>query len=268
MGLFDRVSRVVRANLNDLVSKAEDPEKILEQTLVDMQEDLVQMRQAVASAIASQKRTQQQYNQAQTEANNWQQRAQLALQKGDENLAREALVRKKTHSETATSLKTQLDQQTTTVDTLKRNLIALEGKIAEAKTKKDMLKARASAAKANEQLQSTVGRMNTNSAMAAFERMEEKVLQMEARSQAAAELAGADLESQFALLESGSDVDDELAALKIQMLGGSQATAQLPGTETATPSTTTDTTTGKATTNADPAVDEELEKLKTQLDQL
>ena len=111
MGLFDRVSRVVRANLNDVVSKAEDPEKILEQTVIDMQEDLVQLRQAVASAIASQKRSQQQYNQAQTEATNWQQRAQLALQKGDENLAREALVRKKTNSETAASLNTPLEHQ-------------------------------------------------------------------------------------------------------------------------------------------------------------
>ena len=259
MGLFDRVSRVVRANLNDVVSKAEDPEKILEQTLIDMQEDLVQLRQAVASAIASQKRTQQQYNQAQTEANNWQQRAQMALQKGDENLAREALLRKKTNTETAATLKTQLDQQTTMVDTLKRNLIALEGKISEAKTKKDMLKARASAAKANEQLQSTVGRIGTGSAMAAFERMEDKVLQMEARSQAAAELAGADLESQFAMLESGSDVDDELAQMKAQLLGGNpQTTAQLPGTATAKP----------ADAPKDEVVDAELEALKTKLDQL
>lgn len=257
MGLFDRVSRVVRANLNDLVSKAEDPEKILEQTILDMQEDLVQMRQAVASAIASQKRTQQQYSQAQTESNNWQQRAQLALQKGDETLAREALVRKKTHSETATSLKTQLDQQTTMVDTLKRNLIALEGKISEAKTKKDMLKARAGAAKANEQLQKVVGNMSTGSAMAAFDRMEEKVLQMEARSQAAAELAGADLESQFAMLESGNDVDDELAAMKAQLLGGAQDQAQLPGTAQAKPAD-----------QPKSEVDDELEALKTKLDQL
>jgi phage shock protein A len=258
MGLFDRISRVARANLNDIVSKAEDPEKILEQTIIDMQEDLVQLRQAVASAIASQKRSQQQQNQAQTEANNWQQRAQLALQKGDENLAREALVRRKTHAETAASLKAQLDQQSGQVDTLKRNLIALESKISEAKTKKDMLKARASAAKANEQLQGTVGRLGTGSAMAAFERMEEKVLQMEARSQASAELAGADLESQFAMLESGSDVDDELAAMKAQLIGPAtpQNQAQLPASN---PSTAAP---------KDPAVDAELEDLKKQLDQL
>jgi len=258
MGLFDRVSRVVRSNLNAAVSAAEDPEKILEQALIDMQEDLVQLRQAVATAIASQKRMQQQYNQAQTEANNWQQRAQLALQKGDENLAREALTRKKTQSEMATSLKTQLDQQTATVDTLKRNLIALEGKISEAKTKKDMLKARASAAKANEQLQGTMGRMGTSTAMGAFERMEEKVLQMEARSQAAAELAGSSLEEQFAMLESGSDVDDELAAMKAQLLGGgAESQGSLPAA-----SAPTDTSTSSSD------VDAELENLKTQLDNL
>jgi len=266
MGLFDRVSRVVRSNLNAAVSAAEDPEKILEQALIDMQEDLVQLRQAVAGAIASQKRMQQQHNQAQAEANNWQQRAQLALTKGDEVLAREALNRKKVQSETAASLKTQLDQQSTQVDSLKRNLIALEGKISEAKTKKDMLKARASAAKANEQLQNTVGRLGTGSAMGAFERMEDKVLQMEARSQASAELAGADLESQFALLESGSGVDDELAAMKAQLLGSAtpQTQAQLPATATA------DSTAAKAPSTAaqDPAVDDELEALKTKLDQL
>jgi phage shock protein A len=257
MGLFDRVSRVVRSNLNAAVSAAEDPEKILDQALIDMQEDLIQMRQAVASAIASQKRIQQQYNQAQTEAGNWDQRARLALQKGDETLAREALNRKKVQAETAAALKAQMDQQTSTVDTLKRNLIALEGKISEAKTKKDMLKARASAAKANEQLQSTMGRLGTSSAMAAFERMEEKVLQIEARSQAAAELAGADLESQFAALESGSDVDAELEAMKAQLLGGSAPANQaLPSSQPAT------------TAPADASVDAELEALKTQLDQL
>jgi phage shock protein A len=258
MGLFDRVSRVVRSNLNAAVSAAENPEKILEQAIIDMQEDLMQLRQAVASAIASQKRMQQQYNQAQSESNNWQQRAQLALQKGDENLAREALNRKKVQTETAGALKTQLDQQAATVDTLKRNLIALEGKISEAKTKKDMLKARASAAKANEQLQGTMSSLNTSSAMGAFERMEEKVLQMEARSQAAAELAGADLESQFAALESGSDVDDELAAMKAQLLGSEAPAnqAQLPASEPTTQ------------TPQDKAVDDELEALKTQLDQL
>lgn len=250
MGLFERINRVVRANVNDMVSKAEDPEKILEQAIIDMQEDIVQLRTAVASAIAAQKKTEAQYNQNSTAANDWQRRAQLALQKGDEDLARQALQRKKSYAETAASLKQQLDQQTVQVDTLKRNLIAIEGKISEAKTKKNMLKARAQAAKVQEQLSSTVSSMNTSSAMAAFERMEEKVLELEARSQAAIELGGADLESQFYALEAGSNVDDELSSLKAQMLGGSTTpAASLP-----------------AASGGD--VDDELAKLRAEIDRL
>jgi len=260
MGLFDRISRLVRANLNDVVNKAEDPEKILEQSIIDMQEDLVQLRQAVAQAIATQKRTQQQYNQAQTEVNNWQQRAQLALTKGDENLAKEALVRKKSHSETAGALKTTLDQQTTTVDTLKRNLIGLESKISEAKTKKDMLKSRIAAAKAQEQLQNAVGKLGTSSAMGAFERMEEKVLMMEARAQSAEELTGNSLDQQFKLLESGSDVDDELMAMKAQLAGTPPNQAALPGTA--------QTKTSPSASAPKSAVDKDLEELKRQMDQL
>ncbi len=255
MGLFDRISRVIRANMNDMVNKAEDPEKILDQAIIDMQEDLVQLRQAVANSIATQKRTEQQYNQAQSQVNTWQQRAQLALQKGDENLAREALVRKKSHGETAAALSEQLQQQSTQVETLKRNLIALESKISEAKTKKNMLKARAQAAKANEQLQNTIGSLGTSSAMGAFERMEEKVLMMEARAQSAAEIAGADLEQQFAMLEGGSDVDDELAAMKIQMLGGAPSDPKL-----LPPDPNKNTTTGGG-------VDAELEELRKQLNE-
>jgi phage shock protein A len=252
MGLFDRISRVVRANLNDVVSKAEDPEKILEQSIMDMGEDLVQLRQAVAQAIATQKRSEQQYNQAQSQANQWQQRAQLALQKGDENLAREALVRKKTHADTAATIKAQLDPQSGQVETLKRNLIQLESKISEAKTKKNMLKARLQSAKAQEKLQNTIGSLNTNSSMAAFDRMEEKVLEIEARSQAAGELAGADLESQFAKLEAGGDVDDELMAMKAQLAGGSVSQPQL----------------GASKSQSNDVVDAELEELRSQLKDL
>ena len=253
MGLFDRLGRVVRANINDLVSKAEDPEKVLEQAVIDMQEDLVQLRQAVARAIATQKRTEQQYNKNQSEANTWQQRAQLALSKGDENLAREALVRKKSCADTANSLKQQLDAQSSQVATLKRNLIALESKISEAKTKKDMLRARANAAKANRQLQDSMNNIGTSSAMGAFERMEDKVMQLEAESETAQELGGTGIEQQFAALEAGSGVDDELAAMKAQISGTSAETPKLEAAET-----TSDP--------QDAVIDAELDELRSQLD--
>ena len=217
MGFFERLSRLFRANLNDLVSRAEDPVKILDQSVADMQADLIKLRTAVATAIASQKRIQNQAEQAESQSRTWYERAELALKKGEEDLAREALSRRKTYQETATALNAQLSSQTTQIDALKKNLMALEGKIAEARTKKDMLKARAQAAQAQEQLQGAVGGLSTDSSMAAFERMEEKVQAMEARGQAAAELAGSDLESRFQSLEAGGDVDAELAALKASL---------------------------------------------------
>ncbi len=259
MGLFDRVKRVVSANLNDLVSKAEDPEKILDQAIIEMQEDLVRLRQGVAQAIAAQKRTEKQYNDANNELNKWQRNAMLALQKGDENLARQALERKKSFTETATTLKGSLDQQTTQVDTLKRSLMQLEGKISEAKTKKDMLKARVRAAKAQEQLEGLVSGMSTSGASAAFERMEEKVLMQEARASTAGEIAGADLESQFAKLDSG--VDDELEALKAQM--------SLPGSGTASqPQLPEQTDSSQAQQKKSEPVDSELESLRKELDNM
>lgn len=219
MGLSDRVSRLLRANINDLISRAENPEKILEQAVIDMQEDLGKLKGAVAQAIAAQNRTQQQFERNQTEAKTWQTRAQLALQKGDEALAREALTRKQSYAQTAEMLQQQLVGQTQQTDTLKRGLMTIESKIAEAQTKKAMLKARAAAAEAQKKIGAAVNGIGTSGAMAAFERMEDKVLQMEARNQVAYELVGAGLTERFAQLEAGSAIDDELAAMKAQLLG-------------------------------------------------
>ncbi|PSO51152.1 MAG: hypothetical protein BRC33_01395 [Cyanobacteria bacterium SW_9_44_58] len=276
MGLFDRISRVVRSNVNDLVSKAEDPEKMLEQSLTDMNEDLVQLRQAVAKAIAAERRSRKQYEDQQAEANKWQQRAQLALSKGQEDLARQALQRKKSAADAAEQLKPQVDKQKQQVDTLKKSLIALESKISEAKTKKEMLSSRMKAAKANQQLQEQMGNLNTSGAMNAFERMEEKVTEMEASGQAAAELAGESggIEDQFAQLESGSDVDDELAAMKAQLSGSSENQEALPEGEesnTSQDQTNYQTTQDQNQTQnqdavSDSEMDAELEALRKQLD--
>jgi phage shock protein A len=230
MGLFDRLMRVIRANLNSLVSSAEDPEKILEQAVLDMQEDLIQLRQAVAQAIATQKRTERQCSQAQTTADEWYRRAQLALQKGDEVLAREALTRRKSYQDTAEAMRSQIEQQSTIVTQLKQNMMKLESKISEAKTKKDLYIARARSAKASQQINDMMGRVGTGSAMAAFERMEEKVLQLEAHSEAVAELGTDDLEKRIAALGEADDVEAELAAMKNEITGGSQA-AQLPASQ-------------------------------------
>lgn len=250
MGFFDRVSRAVRANLNSLVNQAEDPEKILEQTVLEMQDDLIQLRQAVAQAIATQKRTERQASQADSTAYEWYRRAQLALQKGDEELAREALARRNSYQETADALKSQIQQQKGVVVKLKENMMKLESKLSEAKTKKDMYIARARSAKASQQLNEMLNRVGTNRALDAFERMEEKVMQLEAQAEATAELtSGDDVEKQFRALESGKNIDSELAALKAQL--NSNTPASLPASSNAA---------------AKASIDEELEQLRSKLE--
>lgn len=247
--------------LNRLLGQGIDPEKLLDNAIEQMETDWVKARQAVINVEACQKRLQQPYEQAQAEVNQWERRAQLAMQKGDENLAREALIRRNRHAAILKSLEAQLEQEPASVKNLKRNLVLLKAKISEAKTMRTRLKAQIAAAKANGQLRSTVGNLGASSAMSAFERMEEKVLQMEARSQASVELTGVDLESQFAQLEFGSDVDEALAAMKAQLLGGSSPSqVQLPSSSLAT---------SQSTANAlKDSVDAELEALKQQLDLL
>ncbi|MEQ9624662.1 PspA/IM30 family protein [Coleofasciculus chthonoplastes] len=192
MGLMERIGRVIHINLNRLIGKAEnpekileqaveDPEKILEQAIIDMQVDLLQLRQAVAIAIATQKRTEQQYNKYESEDNTWQQRAQIALQEGDENQAQEALQGKKAVAKMAQALQAQLAEQREIVTELKKDMRTLESKISDAKTKKDLYIARARSAQASEKINQMRGNLNT-----AFERMD-RLQELEARSEAIAE---------------------------------------------------------------------------------
>lgn len=240
--------------LNRLLQQGIDPEKLLDSAIEQMEADLRNARQAIVNINASQKQLQQQYEQAQAEVNKWKQRAQLALQKGDKYLAREALIRKKMHTRILESLEVQLNQEPASVKNLKQDLFFLEAKISEAKTMRTRLKAQVADARMNGQLQGAVSNSVT---MSAFERMEEKLLQMEARSQAAAELAGTDLASLFAQLESGGNVDEELAAMKEQLLGSvQQSQSQFPNSKSLNPLINCAT------------VNEELEDLKQMLDQL
>ncbi|MEM7554265.1 MAG: PspA/IM30 family protein [Cyanobacteria bacterium P01_A01_bin.84] len=217
MGLIERILRVFKANVNNLISGTEDPEKILEQTFLEMQENLVQLRQGVAQAIAAQKRTERQATQAQSTADEWYRRTQLALQQGNESLAREALTRRKTYQNTAQQLFSNIEEQKAVVGKLKQEMRKLELKISEVKTKKDMYIARARSAEATNKLQELIGGVDPSGTQSAFERMEEKVLQLEAQSEAIA-IGGTDnLQKKFDALEAGGDIDTELAEMKKQL---------------------------------------------------
>lgn len=237
MNLFDRFARVIKSYANALVSSFEDPEKILEQTVLEMNDDLIKMRQATAQVLASQKQLENKYKAAQEASEVWYKKAQLALGKGEEDLAREALKRRKSYADNANALKTQLEQQKTVVENLVSNTRLLESKIQEAKSKKDTLKARAQSAKTATKVSEMLGNVNTSSALSAFEKMEEKVLAMESQADALGQLTSDDLEGKFALLESSS-VDDDLANLKKE-LSGSTKKGELPPGRTAVGSSST-----------------------------
>ena len=219
MGLLDRISRLVRSNINTQVNGAEDPEKILQQTLQDMQGDLIAMRQAVAQAIATQKRTERQYEQAKRTAQEWYNRAQLALQKEDDLRAREALERRQTYSQTVQTLGPQIAQQKEIVRQLKSNMNLLERKISDARTQKDMYIARARAAQSSVRLHEML-MSNSPGSTGAFEKMEARVLDLEAQAEVAGTLGVDDVERQFAQLEGQGNVDAQLAEMKAKMIEG------------------------------------------------
>ncbi|MEL6222504.1 MAG: PspA/IM30 family protein [Cyanobacteria bacterium J06626_14] len=226
MSVVDRLTRVVRATINGWLGKQEDPEKMLQQVVTDMENDLISLRQSVAQAIATQKRTERQASQAESVAEEWYRRAELALKQGEENMAKEALARRKTYLENANALSSQLDQQAGIVREMKANMRKLEGKLSEAKIKKDMYIARARSAKASQQLNEMMGGLGAGTSGLAFERMGEKVAEMEAKAEAIAELNRDSLEDRFAELEGGTDLDAELEALKTKI--ASSNNPQLP----------------------------------------
>ncbi|KAG8655407.1 probable membrane-associated 30 kDa protein, chloroplastic [Manihot esculenta] len=226
MNLFDRFARVVKSYANAILSSFEDPEKILDQTVLEMNDDLTKMRQATAQVLASQKRLENKYKAAEQASQDWYRKAQLALQKGEEDLAREALKRRKSFADNANSLKAQLDQQKGVVENLVSNTRLLESKIQEAKSKKDTLKARAQSAKTQTKMNEMLGNVNTSNALSAFEKMEEKVMAMESEAEALGQLATSELDEKFALLESSS-VDDDLDNLKKELYG-SKVKGELP----------------------------------------
>jgi phage shock protein A len=217
MGIFGRMSDIFKANINELIDKAEDPAKMMDQMVREMQENLREAKIQVAKAIADEKKLHHQLKQNEVQAKNWESKAMLALKKGDERLAREALKQKKTYDNLSGSVRGQWEEQNTLSSKLKDNLRALESKIDEARRKKEILIARQKRAEAQKKIHDVMSGLSDNSAFATFERMEQKVMEVEAQADAAVELQMDSLDDQFRALEAGSDVDDELAALKAKL---------------------------------------------------
>ncbi len=221
MGIFSRLAQLIKSNLNDLISNSEDPEKMLNQVVLDMNNQLVEAKKQVAASIADEKRLAKQAEQEVANAAEWERRAMMALRAGNEELAKEALSRKKEHDALAITFKDQHGKQKAAVDALKRALRMLNDKIEEAKRKKNVLIARKKRAEAQKAIQETMSGLKDQSAFETFDRMSGKIDQMEAEAEAGAELqeeySGDVLASQFSHLEKTAGAEDDLMALKRKM---------------------------------------------------
>jgi len=237
MGIFDRLKTVVSSNINDLINKAENPEKMLNQLLIDMNEQMIESKKAVAMAIADEKKLERESLENKTQAAEWEKKAMLAVRAGRDDLAKEALVRKQEYETYYGQLSTQWQAQKASVEKLKDSLRQLQNKIDEASRKKNILIARAKRAEAQDKINQTMSSLSGNkSAFDTFDRMSKKVDELEARTEAHKELedatSGATLEKQFAQLESsGAGADLLLEELKAKMLTDSAGTGQAGGTK-------------------------------------
>jgi len=221
MGIFARLATLIKSNLNDLISRSEDPEKMLNQIVMDMENQLVEAKKQVAVSIADEKRLAKQAEQEAANAAEWERRAMIAVKAGDDALAKEALSRKKEHDGLANAYRDQWQKQKAAVDQLKTALRLLNNKIEEAKRKKNVLIARKKRAEAQKAIQETMTGIANASAFETFDRMAQKVDQIEAEAEAQGEIAeqysGDLLADKFSKLEATSGADDELMALKRKM---------------------------------------------------
>ncbi|MBN1608146.1 MAG: PspA/IM30 family protein [Polyangiaceae bacterium] len=221
MGIFARLATLIKSNINDLISRSEDPEKMLNQIVLDMNNQLIEAKRQVAISIADEKRLAKQAEQEVASAAEWMRRAELAVRANDDHLAKEALARKKEHDQLAEQFKSQWQKQKQAVDQLKLALRMLNNKIEEAKRKKGLLIARKKRAEAQKAISETMSGLRNASAFEVFDRMAGKIEQMEAEAEATAELneeaTGDVLAHRFNELEATAGAEEDLLALKRKM---------------------------------------------------
>ncbi|HEY1250755.1 MAG TPA: PspA/IM30 family protein [Thermoanaerobaculia bacterium] len=218
MALLERVAALVRANLNDLIDKAEDPEKMIKQVILDMQNQLLQVKTQVAIAIADQHLLAKKATENTEKQAEWMRKAELAVDKKDDALARAALERAMGFKELSDNFQQQVTDQKAEVEVLKGSLHKLEGKLAEAQAKSDLLIARHRRARASKKAADAALGIRAGADSATFDRMKERVSRAEAVSQAWTEVAGDTLDDRFAAIEKEQEIDRLLEELKSRKL--------------------------------------------------
>jgi len=225
MSIFTKLSTVIKSNINDLISRAENPEKMLNQIILDMRDQLAKAKREVAAAIADERKLRSQLDEEVKQSRQWEQRAMLAVKEGRDDLAKQALMRQQEHAERAASLQSTWEGQANETEGLKSSLRQLNDKIEEAKRKRNLLVAKQKRAQAQRRIHETMSGLSNTSAFEAFNRMADKIEEEERKSVAHAEvneaLGSGSLEADFTALEAGTsgglDMDDRLLVLKQEM---------------------------------------------------
>ncbi len=221
MGLLERVSTLIRANLNDLIDKAEDPEKVIKQIILDMQNQLLQVKTQVAIAIADEKLLEKKRKENEDRSNEWLQKAEMAVTKKDDELARAALERHRSYKQISVSFAEQVQDQQHEVEKLKTALRKLDQKLEEARNKSDMLLARHRRSRANGRAADIRTQMADAPAAEGFDRMKDKVLRNEAIAEAKTEMLGesTSIDDRFAAMEKEEEIERMLTDLKAKVAG-------------------------------------------------
>ncbi|HYO48219.1 MAG TPA: PspA/IM30 family protein [Chloroflexia bacterium] len=214
MSILTRISTLISANINAMIDSAEDPEKMVNEYLRQMRAELSEARAATAMAMADETRLRSQYERNKAEADDWQHKAEIAVQRDQDDLAREALLRRSTAQKLTDNYKAQWESQHDQVGDLREALAKLEAKIDEAEAKRDLIVAKARRAATQEAITSALQSVQGQTADESLGRMEAVADERLARAEAMAQLQGQDLDTRFADLEAEQEVDTELASLK------------------------------------------------------
>jgi phage shock protein A len=214
MALLERVATLIRANLNELIDKAENPETMIKQVILDMENQLLQVKTQVAVAIADQHVLEKKLRDNEESERNWRRRAEKAVDQNDDPLARSALERSMSYNQLAESFRQQVEDQKTQVENLKTALLKLQQKLDEARAKSDLLIAQHRRTRAMHRAGEAGRTIGGDSHAAAFDRMKDRVQQHESVVEATSELLDDDLEDRFSKMEKESEVDRLLEELK------------------------------------------------------
>ena len=219
MGIFTRVRDIISSNINSMLDKAEDPEKLVKMMIREMEDTLIEIKANCASGMATKKKIKREIETVLEMAKNWDAKAQLAIDKGREDLAREALLEKRRHVERAESLEEELEQAKTLVTQCQSDIMQLEDKLGSAREKQRVLVQRHTNANTKKKAQQQIRRYDTSDALERFDNFQQRIDRLEADAELVNYGRKATLADEFKALETDTELEKELAALKARKSG-------------------------------------------------